>query len=281
MNKFQPHIIPVYPPHNELIFEEWFAEEYKGCNTDRELLPVFFTSYWVNNNYGNDLKARGELHEFLSIVDKSKKYFVPIQYDDGSMINWDSYGLDVLEFNMSKTNGIMLPLLCQPHPYTFSGGKKYLVNFIGSRTHPIRNELEKYQGKEGWYISYERHEIEDYCRIISESVFTLCPRGYGTNSFRICESLQYGSIPIYLSDSSNHVVPFNLNFYSIGLLLEGLHSGMLDVKIASLTPEQIATFYENIPIVYNRYYTYGGCFNEIIKSLETECDLRKEKGEVA
>jgi len=92
------------------------------------------------------------------------------------MIDWN--GKDVLEFNMSKNIGVGLPLLCQPHPYKFHSEKKWFASFVGSRTHPIRNELEKLRGKEGYYLSYDPHDIETYCRILHESVFALCPRGY-------------------------------------------------------------------------------------------------------
>lgn len=35
MNKFTPHINVEYLKNNTLIFEEWFAQNYKGCKTDR------------------------------------------------------------------------------------------------------------------------------------------------------------------------------------------------------------------------------------------------------
>lgn len=270
MNKFQPHIIPVYPPNNHLIFEEWFAENYKGCNTDRELLPFFPTSYWVNNNYAQDLVAKKEAQDYIDLLPNDKKYFVICQYDDGCLIDWK--GKDVLEFNMSKNNDVPLPLICQPHPYGLLGiEKKYKVNFIGSRTHPIRNELEKYKGREGWYISFERHEIEDYCRIISESVYTLCPRGYGANSFRICEALQFNSIPVYISDEI--INPFNVPFEYIGLVLNADNVTMLDID--PHTDVEIHAWQQICKSQYNRYYTYDGCFKNIIRELETEYNQRQ------
>jgi hypothetical protein len=177
MNKFQPHIVPVYPPNNEIIFEEWFAENYKECSTDRELLPFFPTSYWVNNNYAQDRVAYEEAVNYIDNLDKTKKYFVPCQYDDGCLIDFKNLRLDVLEFNMSKTNGVMIPLLCQPHPYKFKGGKKWYANFIGGRTHPIRELAERLRNKEGYYISFDSHSIEAYCKMLYESMFTLCFRG--------------------------------------------------------------------------------------------------------
>ena len=37
-------------------------------------------------------------------------------------------------------------------------------------------------------------------KLTSQSIFTLCPRGYGPTSFRLYESINLGSIPIYISD---------------------------------------------------------------------------------
>lgn len=266
MRNFQPHINPIYPPNNNLIFEEWFAQNYNGSKTDRELLPFFPTSYWVNNNYAQDPIAKKEAQDYIDSL-PDKKYFVICQYDDGCLIDWK--GKDVLEFNMSKKIGVELPLLCMPHPYKFSGEKKHLVNFVGSRTHQIRNELERFKGNHGWYISYERHEIEDYCRVMSESIFTLCPRGYGINSFRIAEALQYNSIPIYLSDE--WVIPFGL--WSDFILY--VHSTEVD-SIPDLVNRLVDKMpFSSIGQHYEKIYSYDGCFKMIIKSLETEYNQRK------
>lgn len=273
MNKYTPHICVDYPPNNKFIFEEWFAQEYKGCNTDRELLPIFPTSFHVNNDYGG---KRHELQEFCDTLDDSKRYFIICQYDDGCMVDWK--GKDVLEFNMSKTNGVMLPLICMPHPYKFSGEKKYLVNFIGSRTHQIRNELEKFKGTEGWYISFEPHNIEDYCRIISESWFTLCPRGYGANSFRICEAFQYGSMPIVISDE--FILPYG-SFDDFCIYAYNTDIDSLQEIIKHIPEGTTDIFLNNYQEHYNRYYTYEGCFNQIIKSLEAEYHNRKQDGKIA
>ena len=35
---------------------------------------------------------------------------------------------------------------------------------------------------------------------IKESYFSICPRGYGPTSFRLYESIQMGTVPIYISD---------------------------------------------------------------------------------
>lgn len=270
----RPHIIPVYPPHNNLIFEEWFREQYVGCNTDRVYLDIFPTSYWVNNDYGNDARSRQEMQEYIDDLDQSKRYFSLCQYDDSFMIDWKEK--DVLEFNMSKQNGIMLPLISQPHPFKFKGGKKWVANFVGSRTHPIRNSAEKLKQHPDYYISYEAHNIETYCRIIHESMFTLCYRGYGANSFRVCEALQYGSIPVVISDE--FVIPFGIDFEEFGILITLENQNNVDEILQSVPIEDIIKKQERLQPVYESTYTYEGCFKQIIAALETECNNRETPG---
>ncbi len=263
MNKFQPHIIPVYPPNNHLIFEEWFAENYKGCNTKRELLLIYPTSFHVNNGYGS---RASELQYFCDELDPSKKYFTVCQYDDGVMVDWK--GKDVLEFNMSKTNGVMLPLLCQPQPYRFKSEKKWLANFVGSRTHHIRDSALNLQGNSNYYISFNQHNIETYCRIIHESIFTLCYRGYGANSFRIAEAIQYGSIPVYISDE--FILPPWVDFEEYGILIPYESVGRIDEILQSVPLEKILEKQNRLKDVYESFYSYQGCMSQIVKYLENE-----------
>lgn len=269
MSQFQPHINPIYPPKNFVIFEEWFWECYKGCNTDREPIPVFFTSYLVNNNYAQDLKAKQELQEFIDSLDRSKKWFtLPIQYDDGAVIDFKD--LNVLQFNMSKMDGIMLPLICQPHDVRYDKPKKYIASFIGSLTHPIRNRMiESLSGKSGYYISTEPHDYDRYNQIISESMFCLSPRGYGAASFRCyCEAVYQNSIPVYLSDT--HIIPFELDFNDFGVLVNEEDIGGIDEILMAIEPEEIIRKQNNLPLYYDKYFSYSGAMQQIIKILEKE-----------
>lgn len=271
MNPFQPHIVPVYPPHNFEIFEEWFAQNYTGCNTDRELIPAFFTSYWVNNDYGNNIRAKQEMQEFIDGLDRSKKWFTIMQYDDGALIDFND--LDVLQFNMSKKIDVEIPLLCQPHPYKFTTEKKWLANFVGGKTHPIRSNAERLMDWNGYYISYEQHEIEKYCRILHESVFTLCFRGYGASSFRIAEALQYGSIPAYISNE--FIFPYDIDFNDFGVVIDEKDAHRIDEILESISPQEIVRKQNLLQGVYRKYYTYESNLNLIIDELQAEYNSRK------
>lgn len=270
MNKFTPHINVEYPKNNFKIFEEWFAENYKGCNTDMELMPFFPTSYFVNNGYNENEQANKEAQDYVDSLDINKKWFVLCQYDNGCIVDWN--GKDVLEFNMSVDKGVEMPLLCQPHPYKYDGSKKYLASFIGSRTHPIRNELEKFSSLEDFYISFEPHPIEKYCEIISQSVFSLCPRGFGANSFRTSESLQYGAIPVYISDK--FIFPYSRNWAvnvpDYMLLINQFQIDGLPKQLREMNDEQIISLMDKGAKAYQEYYTYEGAMKQIIRILESE-----------
>ena len=273
MNKFQPHINPVYPPNNFLIFEEWFAQNYKGCNTDRVLLPFFPTSFWVNNDYAQDKVAKQEAQDYIDSLSNDTKYFGICQYDDGFLIDWK--GKDVLEFNMSKKIGVELPLLCMPHPYKFHSEKKWLANFVGSPTHPIREHARLLSNNQEYFISFDRMDIESYCRVMHESIFTLCFRGYGLNSFRCAESIQYGSIPVMISDE--FILPSWVNFEEFGVLIKAEDANRIDEILSAIEPEEVINKQSRLQDIYEKYYTYEGCKNEIIKSIETEYNSRQEK----
>jgi hypothetical protein len=94
----RPHINVDYPSCNKLIFEEWFYENYDGDVSEREYLPIFFTSYQVNNSYGQDKVAMQRLQDYVDTLPNDKKYHTSCQYDDGVGVDWK--GKDVLEFNM-------------------------------------------------------------------------------------------------------------------------------------------------------------------------------------
>lgn len=195
---YRPHHPLQYPPDNDLIFEEWYAQQpHPPC--ERVYLPIFWTSYYCKWNYGKNQGAINRLQNYLNNLDRSKKYYTIVQYDDGILNNLSH--LDIKVF-ASAGNRIdyPLPLICKPHRFTPAPVKDIFCSYIGGNNHPIRKNLMQYQNKTHWYISDRVHSLQHYCDIMSRSKYVLCPRGYGKTSFRIMEALQYGAIPVYISD---------------------------------------------------------------------------------
>lgn len=210
--KQEPKII--YPEDNKPYFEQWYSAN-RSPVEGWTYLDVFWTSYYVNGNRNGRINTN-DLQRYLNTLDKSKKYYTVVQYDDG-ILN-DVRHLNLRVYAMSgKRIDYPLPLICQPHPFKFDFERNILANFIGKETHPIRKEILKLKGQPHLYISSNQHSLESFCHVLSTSVFTLCPRGYGQTSFRICEALQYGSIPVYISDEFIH--PHNVDFDSYGIAI--------------------------------------------------------------
>ncbi len=262
-SKFQPTINTVYPHENREEYERWFFENYKGDVSDREYLPILFCAYHVNNSYGQDKRARYDLQAFVDSLPANKKYFCLSQYDDG--VGVDFKGKDVLIFDMSKPSAYQIPLMCEPHSYVHDGSKKYFASFVGSRTHELRDSVFALQYSEGYYISGIKHDINHYCKIIAQSIFGLCPRGYGFSSFRIIECMQYGTIPVFISDE--FIFPHNLDFLEYGVIIEAKDAGRIDEILKAITPEQIIHKQDRIQQLYRSHFSYEGCQQKIIEHL--------------
>ena len=263
-SEFQPHIRVDYPPNNHLIFEEWFERNIKGSEmfTERSYLPVFWTSYYVNHDYGNDRKAKQQLQDFINGLDKSKKYFTILQYDDG-ILN-DISGLDIKVFGMGGGRyDYPLPLITQPHPYSFTNQRDVFCNFMGGLTHQIRKDLLPYAKKAGYLCSTSPMPIETYCMNLARSVFTLAPRGYGVTSFRLMEAVQFGSIPVYISDK--FMLPHN-EIFDYGVLIEPHQVCVIDKILKHITSGEIAYKQQRLKEVWDMF-TYEGCKKRIYDNI--------------
>jgi hypothetical protein len=261
---FKQIINTVYPYENLIEFERWFDMNYIDNNYNRKYLDIYWCSYQVNNNYGNDLEAINKLQIYIDSLPRNEKYFTISQYDNG--VGVDFKDLDVLQFNMSKNIGIPIPLLCMQHSYKHDGSKNIFASFIGTHTHPIREKVFNITNKE-YYISDKEHNTHDFCNVIARSIFGLCPRGYGFNSFRIMENMQYGTIPVYISDE--FIIPFDLDFSEYGILIPECDADNIEKILKSYTPLQIIDMQDKCKQVYQEYYTYAGALNKIMKYLES------------
>jgi Exostosin family len=261
--QFQPTINVVYPQENTIIFEEWLSMH--NIKLDREYLPIHWTSYFVNNGYGQNKQSLLELQHYIDSLPQNKKYWTVCQYDDGILV--DVSRLDLLQFNMSKNIGVPIPLLCMPHTYNRMMRKNILASFIGNRTHQIRESIFNIRNGD-YYISDRSHSIFEFCEVLSQSIFCLSPRGYGLSSFRMYEGMQYNCIPVYISDE--FVIPYNMNFEEFGVLIEAKDAHRIEEILSSILPQEIVIKQDNIKKLYDSHFTYEGLKNQIIQVLKNE-----------
>lgn len=261
----QKHPFP-YPPDNHLIFEEWAATTMGDFVCDREYLRIFWTGYLVRANFGQDSRKIADLQDFINNLDKNKKYWTIIQYDSGPVVDFG--GIDIKVFGMSGPKiDYPIPLLCPAHEFNFITKRDYKANFIGRDTHPIRTELIRTIGIDpDYYISLKSHPLKQYCEALARSVFTLCPRGFGQSSFRIAEAMQYGSIPVYISDE--FILPYNNDeFIEYGVIVKNNDISQIKEILDDISPEEIKKKQEKIAQIYDTHFTYEGCLKKIMDEL--------------
>jgi exostosin family protein len=255
-----------YPADNTIIFEEWYFNQFIPDNArERVYLPIFWTGYYVRSNFGKDAQAIQHLQGYLNVLDKTKKYYTIVQYDDG-ILN-DLSHLDIRVFSMSgKPIDYPLPLICMPHAFAFSEQKDLLMSFVGRITHPVRQQLIDLYGKRAnCYLHASHHSLQQYCQILARSTFALCPRGHGPSSFRIMEAVQYGAIPVYISD--DFVLGHNVGFP--GILIHTENTEALENLPTILNAALVVNpdMQKHIPWAFRDYFTYDANKRLILENL--------------
>jgi len=275
-NKFQVLTNHEYPPNNRMIFEEYFLNYCKqdSLDVERIYLPILWTNFYIGRNYGNS--DMSDLQTYLNSLDRGKKYFTIIQYDDGILQNIAD--LDIFIFGSGgggrkpvprKNLGYPIPLICEPDPNANKDrSRDILGSFVGTfnESYTVRKKMKKVCVSSDLLIQ-EHLGYGKFVDIMERSIFSLCPRGYGATSFRICEALQHGSIPVYIYDTPWIPWPDEFDFNEIGILVAEKYINNIESIIRNKTAEEIAAYRVNGQRIYEEYFSFEGCSKQIIKKL--------------
>ena len=272
---FQVETNHEYPPYNKMVFEEYFMNYYMDNNieTERIYLPIMWTNFYINRKYAS--LSMQDLQDFLDKLDTTKKYFTVILWDDGILQNVDHLDIKIFGGGGGGKNtksifnlGYPIPLLCSPSPCIDVHRKKDLLySFVGTikEMYPIRTKLKKlYSNK---FPIKDRTSYGNFIDIMERSVFSLCPRGYGATSFRICEALQHGSIPVYIYDRPWIPWEGEFDFNQIGILLPESEICNVFNILSRKSKRNISDYLRKGKHIYNKYSTFEGASKQIIKKL--------------
>jgi len=210
-NKFQPESTKlVYPSYAkdygvEQDFLVWLQSNPHYItadydNADWHYLPIFWTRWYYNHNYGKECKEEIQ-SECDRIIFDEKKTFTICQYAGGVKQNIGS----TLQFQSSpfdKTD-LMTPELCSgPNRPFFKPHKKFTASFVGKlNTHPIRKEVYNALADRPDVFFFDGNKgVKFYTRTMLKSYISLSPRGKGMGSFRLYESLFLGITPLVIGD---------------------------------------------------------------------------------
>jgi len=175
--------------------------------------------------------------------------------------------LYILNFNTSINHErfIILPFWTIDDEL-FIEEKKYLSNLVCSTNNKLRDNLKKtFSNKSDFYVS-EKIKFQEYKRILSESKFTLCPKGNGLSSYRFFECFHLNTIPVLFGDSV--ILPYEdrINYNNFIIRIEESYSDNFDYIIKKLN----SVNYKNMLMELNNVrelFTLKGVQEEVYKRL--------------
>ena len=275
-NIFRPVCKIINPPHqkNSFMIEEKAFNYFKSRNIDSDYIyvPISWTAYHVNNNFGKKLNDLFNFCNSLSKKYKNEKFFTIVQYDGGILVPFSNCTIFGCSGNFDSPKGINsnyipIPLLSDPHDFK-PIKKKFLASFSGNfQTHPIREKMFNIlSSQKGFKFSKPSRYFNNffYKRNMLSSIFALCPRGYGPASFRMYEALQMKLIPIYISDEFWLPYKDQINWEKIAILIKendiGQIPGIINNLVDTLEYEKILDYTASI---FDNYFTWQGCLKQI------------------
>lgn len=262
--------------HQGLYLEEYFCDYFiKNCldkEHSRYYLPIFWTNIYLKNwihNYNNPV-----IQCYLNTIPKDKKYFIVSQHDDAPSEKIDHLDVDVYSAGGNYPKGIPIPLTCSPIPDDgVKMEKSIFCSFVGSETHDVRRKTIEYCKKDNdfhissktWQYNINKSDLDIFRETTKKSVFTICARGYGKQSFRFYETLQLGSIPVYIYDDVPYL-PFSneLNYNSFCIVLDVKNIQNLKDILRSKTQSEIDAMLKNGKEAYENFFTLDKVCEKII-----------------
>lgn len=264
---------PVYPPyHTGKYLEEYFYSFYKENKkefdkTGYTLIPIFWTNVYITN-------INKHLIQYYLDSLPPGKYFTVSQHDDAVK---ERLPVGTLSFEAGGNgNGIPIPLICSPLKVSPKYEKNVLCSFVGSLTHDIRKKI-MYQystdsdfvfiGK-NWTPSVTNNDFNTFIDLTNRSKFSLCPRGYGAQSFRLYEVLQLDSIPVIVYDKEWFPFEKEIDWKRFSVLVHVSELDKLKEKITNITDSEYSKMLDYGKKIYAEYFTMEGMSKNILKTLQ-------------
>jgi hypothetical protein len=277
--EFLPKMPVEYPPHqghNPMIEERSYSffSTRKDLESDYIYIPIQWTSFHINNNYGQNVQPLIEYCNALTSQNPNEKFFTIVQYDGGTLVPIDNCTVFGSSGSFSSPVGNNstyepIPLLCDPHSGFPKQTRQFKVGYAGRDTHTLRTKMCEYlKGFDGYQfaINLDHNRTEVFREILYNSVFALSPRGFGPASFRMYEAIQMQCIPIYISDE--FWLPFTnyIEWDKMSLLIGPDEIETIPQKVdALLESGEYQNFIDYGQEMYEKHLTWDGCLNTIAK----------------
>ena len=267
-----------YPPHHSGDhLEEYFLKFWEEKKSKRKLIPVHWTAVY-NHRSKEGLgkgtpngKLREELQRYLNSLDRKEKYFIVCTHDDAPS---EVLPPDTIVFgaggNSNRIN-TPVPLTSSDHKDTRDVIRTIPISFVGSVTHNIRVSLlnSMYQkpgvviSADNWSPTITKDKQNLFKNLAEQSIFSLCPRGYGATSYRLYESMQLGSIPVYVSDK--HLLPWkeSIDWNSFCVVRTEKQIVTLYDELINFKGSRVIEMQNKLQKIWNEYFSIEGASRQI------------------
>lgn len=229
--------------------------------------------YWQKTGFGRQAERPPDRH-----IDRKNRRHIRIPENVIETVDNNPSPLkENKHLKFYTKNHISIPLLSSTHKASFSanwtGKRRMLASFIGNMSvHPIRGLMQESLSKrnrvciEPGKYKFSGH-INQFDKLMLNSTFALCPRGYGNTSFRLVEAMQFGTIPVYISDVFTLPYSDKIDWDKIAVLIRPDQFPKMYTILKDLESDQtkIDEYRKNIKEMMGPYFTMDGCCNNMIR----------------
>jgi hypothetical protein len=272
----------VYPPFKKGRYMEEYCYEMLSSKkddiqTDMVYLPIFWTNLQNHPGFAS-MKAKYQiiLDHALSSLPLNTQYMTIVQHDDGPQLKIPK---NTIIFG-ACTGTIPLPLIYEDTTERLLSEprcpKTQLASFVGTYTHPLREELFRtlqkediiWNGKRVWSSSVKEQDASLFIEQTLQSKFCLAPRGYGRSSFRFFEAMLLDTIPVYVWDDMEWL-PYReiLDYSTFSISISKNDLPRLYDILSSISTET----YENMVLSMKKnrhWFTMEGMVDYIVKRIQ-------------
>ena len=275
-NDFRKDSGIVYPPFSQMYFEKHFYN-YMISHPNSKLMEKYIPLFWTENQISNfDASMQEKRQKIVDSLKKGIQYFAVVQHDDGIT---HTRLQDTLVFGMGGVGHIPIPLTYE-NPALFESlrntPKTIFCSFMGSLTHPCRMaSCRALHGKpgvvlnvNGWTNQIPEANQKKFIEIMSQSRFTLAPRGYGKSSFRMYEALNLQSIPVYVYDDPWLPYTELLDWKKMAVLIHVKDIPTMYETLQKITDKEVAemlAYYDQ----HKHLFTFDGMCEYILQKVST------------
>ena len=267
---FRPSTTVVYPPFKHGRYLEEYAYEYltehqSTIQTEYVYIPIFWTNL---QNHVAFQKQKAGLAVLLqkaiaaaSYPTATTTFFTIVQHDDGPLLPLPK---NTLVFG-ACTGDIPLPLIYEDttntlltHPTNKDTPKPYLASFVGTLTHPVRQQMVRHlenkanialvtKSHQEWTNKVPSADADTFVNLTLQSKFCLAPRGYGRSSFRFFEAMLLDTVPVYIWDDKEWL-PYkdNIHYEDIAVSIQEKDIHKLYNILESISDERYHKMKQNL-----------------------------------